>query len=184
MLNMYFLVLAQDVLELICVGSCFISRNVLAYVKRSRTDTKAIFIPIWSFLSVKNVTIKSCRKHGRNVICGLLWVQFESDFQYLTCMIIQLTRVVIKYHSSKATQINVIHFCFLCSGTNAEFTKADTVIFRTDLYDMNTRERKYNFKRTLKYDSKWLDSKFFIKINLHLSTKYATQFKIHTCSRG
>ncbi|ODM98388.1 Semaphorin-2A, partial [Orchesella cincta] len=50
----------------------------------------------------------------------------------------------------------------LYSGTNAEFTKADTVIFRTDLYDMNTRERKYNFKRTLKYDSKWLDKPNFV----------------------
>lgn len=57
-------------------------------------------------------------------------------------------------------------FFFHFSGTNAEFTKADTVIFRTDLYDMNTRERKYNFKRTLKYDSKWLDSKFFALTHL------------------
>lgn len=44
------------------------------------------------------------------------------------------------------------------SGTNAEFTKADTVIFRTDLYNMTTGRKEYNFKRTLKYDSKWLDS--------------------------
>lgn len=46
------------------------------------------------------------------------------------------------------------------SGTNAEFTKADTVIFRTDLYNMTTGRKEYNFKRTLKYDSKWLDSKY------------------------
>lgn len=46
------------------------------------------------------------------------------------------------------------------SGTNAEFTKADTVIFRTDLYNMTTQRKEYNFKRTLKYDSKWLDSKY------------------------
>lgn len=45
------------------------------------------------------------------------------------------------------------------SGTNAEFTKADTVIFRTDIYNMTTGRKEYNFKRTLKYDSKWLDSK-------------------------
>lgn len=48
------------------------------------------------------------------------------------------------------------------SGTNAEFTKADTVIFRTDLYNMTTGRKEFNFKRTLKYDSKWLDSKYSI----------------------
>lgn len=47
----------------------------------------------------------------------------------------------------------------LYSGTNAEFTKADTVIFRTDLHNLTTGRREYSFKRTLKYDSKWLDSK-------------------------
>lgn len=51
------------------------------------------------------------------------------------------------------------------SGTNAEFTKADTVIFRTDLYNMSTGRKEYNFKRTLKYDSKWLDSKYFVSLN-------------------
>ncbi|KAJ8672419.1 hypothetical protein QAD02_003678, partial [Eretmocerus hayati] len=45
----------------------------------------------------------------------------------------------------------------LYSGTNAEFTKADTVIFRTDLYNFTTKRKAYSFKRTLKYDSKWLD---------------------------
>ncbi|KAF4526525.1 hypothetical protein B566_EDAN005892 [Ephemera danica] len=45
----------------------------------------------------------------------------------------------------------------LYSGTNAEFTKADTVIFRTDLHNLTTGRREYSFKRTLKYDSKWLD---------------------------
>lgn len=48
----------------------------------------------------------------------------------------------------------------LYSGTNAEFTKADTVIFRTDLYNLTTGRKEFNFKRTLKYDSKWLDSKY------------------------
>jgi hypothetical protein len=48
----------------------------------------------------------------------------------------------------------------LYSGTNAEFTKADAVIFRTDLYNYTTGRREFTFKRTLKYDSKWLDSKF------------------------
>lgn len=46
------------------------------------------------------------------------------------------------------------------SGTNAEITKADTVIFRTDLYNDTTKRLEYKFKRTLKYDSKWLDSKY------------------------
>ena len=48
----------------------------------------------------------------------------------------------------------------LYSGTVAEFTKADNVIFRTDLYNATTKRRKYWFKRTIKYDSKWLDSKW------------------------
>lgn len=48
----------------------------------------------------------------------------------------------------------------LYSGTNAEFTKADTVIFRSDLHNMTTGRREYTFKRTLKYDSKWLDSEY------------------------
>lgn len=48
----------------------------------------------------------------------------------------------------------------LYSGTNAEFTKADTVIFRTDLYNFTTTRKVYSFKRTLKYDSKWLDSEY------------------------
>lgn len=47
----------------------------------------------------------------------------------------------------------------LYSGTNAEFTKADTVIFRTDLYNLTTGRKEFAFKRTLKYDSNWLDSK-------------------------
>ncbi|CAG0893398.1 unnamed protein product, partial [Cyprideis torosa] len=50
----------------------------------------------------------------------------------------------------------------LYSGTVAEFTKADTVIFRMDLYDKATRRRKFGFKRTLKYDSKWLDKPNFV----------------------
>lgn len=49
--------------------------------------------------------------------------------------------------------------CFQYSGTNAEFTKADAVIFRTDLYNISSGRKEYNFKRTIKYDSKWLDSK-------------------------
>ncbi|XP_063365071.1 semaphorin-2A [Cydia amplana] len=50
----------------------------------------------------------------------------------------------------------------LYSGTNAEFTKADTVIFRTDLHNLTTGRQEYAFKRTLKYDSKWLDKPNFV----------------------
>ncbi|KAL1488366.1 hypothetical protein ABEB36_014843 [Hypothenemus hampei] len=50
----------------------------------------------------------------------------------------------------------------LYSGTNAEFTKADTVIFRTDLHNLTTGKKEYSFKRTLKYDSKWLDKPNFV----------------------
>lgn len=50
----------------------------------------------------------------------------------------------------------------LYSGTIAEFTKADTVIFRTDLYNTTTGKTAYQYKRTLKYDSKWLDKPDFV----------------------
>lgn len=52
----------------------------------------------------------------------------------------------------------------LYSGTNAEFTKADTVIFRADLHNLTTGRKEYSFKRTIKYDSIWLDSKYQIII--------------------
>jgi len=48
----------------------------------------------------------------------------------------------------------------LYSGSVAEFTKADTVIFRTDLYNTSSGEKVHPFKRTIKYDSKWLDSEY------------------------
>lgn len=47
----------------------------------------------------------------------------------------------------------------LYSGTSADFTKTDQLIFRPDLYDSQTSKFKYNYLRTLKFDSKWLDSK-------------------------
>lgn len=56
----------------------------------------------------------------------------------------------------------------LYSGSVAEFTKADTVIFRTDLYNMSTGQRVHPFKRTIKYDSKWLDSKFVMSTDVFL----------------
>jgi hypothetical protein len=48
------------------------------------------------------------------------------------------------------------------SGTNAEFTKADTVIFRGDIFDVDTGRREYSFKRTIKYDSHMLDKPDFV----------------------
>ena len=48
------------------------------------------------------------------------------------------------------------------SGTNAEFTKADSVIFRGDIFDPKTGRREYNFKRTIKYDSHMLDKPDFV----------------------
>jgi hypothetical protein len=50
----------------------------------------------------------------------------------------------------------------LYSGTNAEFTKADSVIFRTDLHNPNSGRREYSFKRTIKYDSHMLDKPDFV----------------------
>ena len=50
----------------------------------------------------------------------------------------------------------------LYSGTNAEFTKADTVIFRGDIFDVTTGRREYSFKRTIKYDSHMLDKPDFV----------------------
>lgn len=59
----------------------------------------------------------------------------------------------------------------LYSGTVAEFTKADTVIFRSDLYNPNNSQKIESFKRTIKYDSKWLDKPHFVgsfEINDHV----------------
>ena len=69
----------------------------------------------------------------------------------------------------------------LYSGTNAEFTKADTVIFRTDLHNLTTGRREYSFKRTLKYDSKWLDSEYrFLSIGeKQIESWFIRQWIIH-----
>ncbi|EEC02951.1 Semaphorin-2A, putative, partial [Ixodes scapularis] len=50
----------------------------------------------------------------------------------------------------------------LYSGTVAEFTKADTVIFRSTLFNRTTHEQSEFFMRTLKYDSMWLDKPNFV----------------------
>jgi len=48
------------------------------------------------------------------------------------------------------------------SGTNAEFTKADAVIFRGDIFDESSGRREFTFKRTIKYDSHMLDKPDFV----------------------
>merc|ERR1719245_1967908 len=50
----------------------------------------------------------------------------------------------------------------LYSGTNAEFTKADPIIFRGDIFDEKNGRREYGFKRTIKYDSHMLDKPDFV----------------------
>ena len=63
----------------------------------------------------------------------------------------------------------------LYSGTNAEFTKADAVIFRGDIFDENTGRREYTFKRTIKYDSHMLDKPDFVgsyEVNKHDSLTF------------
>ncbi|XP_077515907.1 semaphorin-2A-like isoform X1 [Amblyomma americanum] len=50
----------------------------------------------------------------------------------------------------------------LYSGTVAEFTKADTVIFRSALFNRTTNDQSEFFMRTLKYDSMWLDKPNFV----------------------
>jgi hypothetical protein len=69
----------------------------------------------------------------------------------------------------------------LYSGTNAEFTKADTVIFRTDLHNLTTGRREYSFKRTLKYDSKWLDSEYSVLYSgeKQIESWFIRQWMIH-----
>lgn len=63
----------------------------------------------------------------------------------------------------------------LYSGTNAEFTKADTVIFRTDLFNLTTGRKEFAFKRTLKYDSNWLDSEYRVKTRFILSPRHRVE---------
>lgn len=47
----------------------------------------------------------------------------------------------------------------LYSGTITEFSKADSIIFRSEIYNQSTGIKVHEAKRTTKYDSKWLDSK-------------------------
>lgn len=50
----------------------------------------------------------------------------------------------------------------LYSGSVAEFTRADSVIFRTNLYNFTDGKELYPYRRTVKYDSKWLDKPQFV----------------------
>ena len=50
----------------------------------------------------------------------------------------------------------------LYSGTNADFTKSDALIFRTDLYNPITGRRAYDFKRTPMYDYNSLNKPSFV----------------------
>jgi len=71
-------------------------------------------------------------------------------------------------------KFNPFAFALLLSlqyaGTNAEFTKADSVIFRSDLYNFTNGRKEANFKRTVKYDSKLLDSKYsrYLSCNIYI----------------
>lgn len=65
----------------------------------------------------------------------------------------KLTRVREKQKQcSEITYANVFKYYFA------------SVIFRTDIYNLTSGRKEYNFKRTLKYDSKWLDSESFYSI--------------------
>lgn len=48
----------------------------------------------------------------------------------------------------------------LYTGTATDFNKADPLIFRTELYNQTTGQKLHEPKRTTKFDSKWLDSKY------------------------
>ena len=48
----------------------------------------------------------------------------------------------------------------LYSGTVTEASKADAIIFRSELYNQSTGLKVHEVKRTTKYDSKTLDSEY------------------------
>lgn len=71
--------------------------------------------------------------------------------------------------SSSAVNFSLTHFIQILSrshsnsqysGTNADLSKADSVIFRSDIFNSDTGKKEYPFRRTLRYDSKWLDSEY------------------------
>lgn len=57
----------------------------------------------------------------------------------------------------------------LYTGTATDINKADPLIFRTELYNQTSGFKIHEAKRTTKYDSKWLDSKY--PPARHLATK-------------
>lgn len=68
------------------------------------------------------------------------------------------------------------------SGTNAEFTKADPVIFRSDLYNLTSGKREFPFRRTLKYDAKWLESEYPFHLPLYSVTITRHYYQSHSFS--
>lgn len=98
------------------------------------------FLLVFCFLISENNVFCVKIAEVRRVVKFILDFPF-CPFQFLTHIFISLLILPQQY-----------------SGTNAEFTKADTVIFRSDIYNLTSGRKEHNFKRTLKYDSKWLDS--------------------------
>lgn len=82
---------------------------------------------------------------------------------YLNCLLglNNIFHVILNFHCI---------FLLQYSGTNAEFTKADPVIFRSDLYNLTSGRREFPFRRTLKYDAKWLESEYST-YKIHLSIR-------------
>lgn len=50
----------------------------------------------------------------------------------------------------------------LYSGTYLDLSKADALIFRSELYNQSNGSKVHDAKRTTKYDSKWLDKPNFV----------------------
>lgn len=111
----------------------------------------------WWFASLGKII--SVYMYFMCVLRGMPWWYFD----YYPCSKLRLWTKSIRWIYMKYVGKMCISILFQYSGTNAEFTKADTVIFRTDLYNMTTGRKEFNFKRTLKYDSKWLDSKYIFR---------------------
>ncbi len=108
----------------------------------------AIFLSLNATISLNGLTASQLTYY---------WIDIDT---LLSSLLIRrlLTYILLLIYRSKISFNQMVSAFLFYSGTNAEFTKADTVIFRTDLYNMTTGERKHLFKRTLKYDSKWLES--------------------------
>lgn len=67
----------------------------------------------------------------------------------------------------------------LYTGTATDFNKADPLIFRTELYNQTTGQKLHEPKRTTKFDSKWLDSKYQSRNNNKLTIKTIIKISIY-----